>query len=75
VRDDDRPWLGARVYAFLMRFLGPAQLGSHTEPQTSAADPQFACPVCGAPMARHTWTTDGGRRRMQCPGPPRDPGP
>ena len=28
----ERPWLGARVYAFLFRFLGPAQLGPQEQP-------------------------------------------
>ncbi|MGN6300111.1 MAG: hypothetical protein ACTHN8_03355 [Angustibacter sp.] len=63
----ERPWWGARVYAFLFRFLGPAQLGSQDEPETSAPDPEFTCPLCGHPMAEHTWHEDGGRRRMYCP--------
>ncbi len=66
----DRPWLGARVYAFLFRFLGPAQLGSDHDPATRQPDPQFACPVCERPMDEHRWTVDAGRRRMRCPVPP-----
>jgi hypothetical protein len=65
-----RPWIGARVYAFLFRFLGPAQLGSESEKPTAAPDPEFHCPVCGQPMSQHTWTLDAGRRRMVCPSPP-----
>ncbi|GAB3600648.1 hypothetical protein GCM10027446_34110 [Angustibacter peucedani] len=67
---EQRQWLGARVYAFLFRFLGPAQLGSQQQPPTGQPDPQFACPVCGHPMAEHTWVEDAGRRRMYCPAPP-----
>lgn len=63
----ERPWWGARVYAFLFRFLGPAQLGSTEDPETAAPDPQFSCPMCGQPMAEHTWHEDAGRRRMYCP--------
>ena len=68
----DRPWIGARVYAFLFRFLGPAQLGPATQEPTAEADPEFACPVCGRAMSEHTWTQDAGRRRMVCPAPPID---
>ena len=66
----ERPWLGARVYAFLFRFLGPAQLDSHEQPPTSTPDPQFTCPACGRSMAEHTWIEDAGRRRMYCPATP-----
>jgi hypothetical protein len=66
-----RPWWGARVYAFLFRFLGPAQLGSRHDAETAAPDPQFSCPACGRAMAEHTWHVDGGRRRMYCPSGPR----
>ena len=67
---EDRPWFGARVYNFLFRFLGPAQLGPASHAPTAEADPEFACPVCGAPMSAHSWTPDAGRRRMVCPQPP-----
>jgi hypothetical protein len=65
-----KPWIGARIYAFFFRFLGPAQLGPSSQEPTAAADPEFACPVCGSPMSEHTWTQDAGRRRMVCPKPP-----
>jgi hypothetical protein len=59
-----------RVYRFLFRFLGPAQLGSDAEPPTAEPDPEFVCPICGHPMSEHSWIEDAGRRRMYCPAPP-----
>ncbi len=68
--DEPRGGFGRRVYAFLFRFLGPAQLGSQDQPPTRPADQSFACPVCGHPMAEHTYSESDGRKRMVCPGPP-----
>ena len=67
---DERPWLGRRVYDFLFRFLGPAQLGSEQEPETQPADASYACPVCGRPMSEHTYVTTSVRRGIVCPAPP-----
>jgi hypothetical protein len=67
---EDKPWIGARVYAFLFRFLGPAQIGPSTQEPTGAPDPEFSCPVCGHAMSEHSWTLDAGRRRMVCPTSP-----
>lgn len=68
--DGRRPGWWSRVYAFLFRFLGPAQLGSDHEPGTGIPDPGFACPACGQPMSTHSWVEDAGRRRMYCPALP-----
>ena len=72
VHDDDVPKrpLRQRVYAFLFRFLGPAQLGSSEQPETGPADASYACPVCGRPMSEHTYTSVAERRRVICPAPP-----
>ena len=70
--DGERPWVGRRVYDFLFRFLGPAQLGSEHEPETKPADGSFACPVCGHPMSEHTYVTTSVRRGIVCPAPPLD---
>ena len=58
-----------RVYAVLFRFLGPAQLGTFTEPETRPADDAYTCPVCGFAVAEHEVRFTQGRRRMTCPGP------
>ncbi|GAB3692422.1 hypothetical protein [Angustibacter aerolatus] len=63
----ERPWLGRRVYRFLFRFMGPAQLGSWHEPPTAPADGGYACPVCGAPMRDHDVVVTNGLRRLTCP--------
>jgi len=68
--DVPKPWLGQRIYNFLYRFFGPAELGSFDEPETAPADETYHCPVCGHPMSEHEYTTTAGRRRMTCPAPP-----
>ncbi len=67
---DPRPWFGRRVYDFLFRFLGPAQLGSNDQPPTRAADQTYLCPVCGHEMSEHSYQVSDGRKRMTCPAPP-----
>lgn len=67
----DKPWVGRRVYDFLFRFLGPAQLGAFDpQAETQPPDSSFACPVCGQPMSEHAYQQSAGRKRMTCPGPP-----
>ena len=69
----DKPWIGQRVYNFLFRFLGPAELGSFDQPATKAGDTSYTCPVCGHPMSEHTFQESRERKRMICPGPPLAP--
>jgi hypothetical protein len=69
-RDAGKPPFRRRLYAFLFRFLGPAQLGSSEQPETGPADASYACPVCGRPMSEHTYTSVAERRRVICPAPP-----
>lgn len=71
---EPKPWLGARLYAFALRFLGPAEVGRASDPPTPAADPAYTCPVCGYSMAEHSSPTIDGRRRLQCPSQTRSSG-
>jgi hypothetical protein len=61
-----RPFWG-RTYAFLFRFLGPADLGDPNEPPPGKPPVDGPCPGCGEPMASHTYVETPGRRRMRCP--------
>ena len=70
---EPKPSFGQRIYNFLFRFLGPAQLGSFDQPETRPADASYHCPVCGHPMSEHTYITTPERKRMVCPGPPLNP--
>lgn len=59
-----------RLERGLFPWIGPAQLGAgHPEPPyTPPVDP--ACPVCGAPMARHRLVRAGDQfhaTRLICP--------
>ena len=70
----DKPWMGRRVYDFLFRFYGPANIGTFDPSvETRPADAKFACPSCGFPMDEHEYQQSAGRKRMTCPGPPLHP--
>jgi hypothetical protein len=56
-----------RAYAFLFRFLGPAQLGDPDEAPPGELPPAAPCPGCGKPMALHTYVETPERKRMRCP--------
>jgi hypothetical protein len=63
-----RKSFGQRVYDFLFRFLGPAQLGRPDEPPPPVVDPSTTtCPRCGRPMTEHTYVETAQRRRLRCP--------
>jgi hypothetical protein len=61
------PPFGARVYAFLFRFLGPADLGDPNEPLPAKIPVAAPCPGCGKPMAEHTYVATPERKRLRCP--------
>lgn len=73
-----RPGLRARIreagglYAWansrLVRYAGPASVGPYdTEPEPDRT--VRPCPLCGAPMADHTFDRSGERPFMHCPRP------
>ncbi|WP_214466847.1 hypothetical protein [Microbacterium flavescens] len=83
MRDEDapthRPPLRERVreaggwYSFLntklIRLAGPAAVGPYeTAPPPSASErAERACPLCGAPITRHTFDRSGPKPLMHCP--------
>jgi hypothetical protein len=62
-----KPSLWSRPYAFLFRFLGPADLGDPNEPPPGQLPLPAPCPGCGKPMADHTYVETPQRRRLRCP--------
>jgi hypothetical protein len=68
-----KPWLGQRIYNFLFKFLGPAQLGTFDDAEPRPADASYRCPVCGHAMSEHSYTQTADRKRMVCPAPPLGP--
>jgi hypothetical protein len=63
---DQRSFWG-RIYAFLFRFLGPAQLGDPDEPPPATLPQAAPCPGCGKPMEHHTYVETPQRKRLRCP--------
>jgi hypothetical protein len=62
-----RPSFWGRIYAFLFRFLGPADLGDPNEPPPGELPQAGPCPRCGNPMAEHIYVSTPERKRMRCP--------
>src|SRR3954465_9179100 len=58
-----------RIYAFLFRFLGPAQVDP-APAERPPSDADYACPACGRPMGEHEHTPGGGRPPAARPAPP-----
>jgi hypothetical protein len=60
-------------YAFvnsrLIRAAGPAAVGPYetTPPPSAAQRAEQACPLCGAPISRHTFDRSGPKPLMHCP--------
>ena len=59
--------LGQRIYRFLFRFLGPAQLGDPNEASPPPLPRAAPCPRCGRPMEEHTYVEMPERKRLRCP--------
>lgn len=59
----------AWVNAKLIRAAGPAAVGPYetTPPPTAAERAERACPLCGAPVAQHTFDRSGPKPLMRCP--------
>lgn len=53
----------------LIRLAGPAAVGPYetTPPPTESERAERACPLCGAPIARHTFDRSGPKPLMHCP--------
>ncbi len=59
----------AWVNASLIRLAGPAAVGPYetTPPPSAAERAERGCPLCGAPIAQHTFDRSGAKPRMHCP--------
>lgn len=59
----------AFLNATLIRAAGPAAVGPYeTTPAPSATErAERPCPLCGAPIARHTFDRSGPKPLMHCP--------
>lgn len=57
------------VNASLIRAAGPAAVGPYetTPPPSAAERAERACPLCGAPIAQHTFDRSGPKPLMHCP--------
>ena len=62
-----QPSFWGGVYAFLFRFLGPADLGDPNEPPPAKIPVAAPCPRCHKPMAEHTYVDTPERKRLRCP--------
>ena len=53
----------------LIRMAGPAAVGPYetTPPPTDAERAERGCPLCGAPIAQHTFDRSGPKPLMHCP--------
>lgn len=58
-------WFNAK----LIRLAGPAAVGPYetTPPPTESERAERACPLCGAPITRHTFDRSGPKPLMRCP--------
>ncbi len=59
----------AYLNAKLIRLAGPAAVGPYetTPPPSAAERAEHACPLCGAPISRHTFDRSGPKPLMHCP--------
>ena len=62
-----RSSIGQRIYRFLFRFLGPADLGDPNEGPPATAVRAIVCPRCGRPMSEHSYIDTPERKRLRCP--------
>jgi len=53
----------------LIRVAGPAAVGPYetTPPPSASERAERACPLCGAPIAQHTFDRSGPKPLMHCP--------
>lgn len=69
----DRVRAAGGWYAFLntklIRLAGPAAVGpyEHTPPPSAAERAERGCPLCGAPITKHSFDRSGPKPLMHCP--------